>query len=377
MASMKRCRVLHDLLVVLSLGILAASVGCGDNESGPSSITVFNAELEDLNAYDPLDGNRKQVVLSGNEDESDPNVPALNGQICFLPDGSRQMVLGDDAGQPNPPPGWSILQLTGKQVGEFSVARVARLIPTYQLGGDTPENLGCGFLRDGRLLTTDVGNQVGGPGTGQLIVWFPPFAMENTRYCKLDITLATAGGIAVDDQDRIYVASARGPAVYRYTGPFPTSADAAGGCGGHDATGAPLADHINKETFISDTNNVITPVFVALSGRGTFYVSSILNGVIAEYDANGTFVRRILEPPAGEHLGEQPYSTGTPFGIGVDSTGTLYYADLGIVIRGTDIGPGPATGSVRRIRFENGVPQHPETMDSGLSFPDGIGILEE
>jgi hypothetical protein len=343
----------------------------------PTSLVVFNAQLEDLDAYDALDGDRKQVVVSGNEDESDPEIPALNGQICFFPDGSRKMVLGDDAGQPNPPPGWSILQLSGTRVGEFSVTRVARLIPTYQPGQDGAENIGCGFLKDGRLLTTDVGNQVTGEGSGQLIVWFPPFGLSNNRYCKLDTTIATAGGLAVDDQERIYVASARGQSVYRYTGPFPTGPDAAGGCGGRDATGAPLADHVNRETFINDPGHTVTPTSVILSGHGTFFVASVLTGVIAEYDANGAFLRVILQPPPGEDLADLPYSTGTPFGLGTDSTGTLYYADLGLVASNGDIGPGDGTGTVRRIRFQNGNPLPPETIDSGLSFPDGIGVLEE
>ena len=40
-------------------------------------------------------------------------------------------------------------------------------------------------------------------------------------------------------------------------------------------------------------------------------------------------------------------------------------------------GPGDYNGSVRRIRFVNDQPQPPEIMDSGLDFPDGIGVLEQ
>jgi hypothetical protein len=32
---------------------------------------------------------------------------------------------------------------------------------------------------------------------------------------------------------------------------------------------------------------------------------------------------------------------------------------------------------VRKIRFVDGEPQAPVTMDSGLDFPDGIGVLQE
>ncbi len=103
-------------------------------------------------------------------------------------------------------------------------------------------------------------------------------------------------------------------------------------------------------------------------------MSSVFTGVINEYDAEGWFVRTILEPPAGEQVGAEPYSTGSPLGIGVDDTGTLYYADIGIVVSDDGVGPGDGTGSVRRIRFEDGEPQAPETMAAPLDFPDGIGV---
>ncbi|GIW39635.1 MAG: hypothetical protein KatS3mg076_0212 [Candidatus Binatia bacterium] len=222
-----------------------------------------------------------------------------------------------------------------------------------------------------------MGNQASGPPNGQLVVWFPPFDVPDPRYCKLDVAIGTAGGIAVDSQDRVYVASARGTAgVLRYTGPFPTSDDAAGGCGRVDATGAPLADSVTREVFLpADGTHLVTPNAVVIGPRGTFYVSSILNGVVAEYDAEGRFLRRVVEPVPGESL---PFpSTGTPFGLGVDSGGTLYFADLGLVVGPRGPGPGPGQGSVRRVRFDaEGNPLPPETLDRGLNFPDGIGIWE-
>jgi hypothetical protein len=59
----------------------------------------------------------------------------------------------------------------------------------------------------------------------------------------------------------------------------------------------------------------------------------------------------------------------------VTSTGPLA-ADIGLVVDSGGVGPGFRTGSVRRVRFVDGQPQPPELMDSGLDFPDGIGILE-
>jgi hypothetical protein len=120
---------------------------------------------------------------------------------------------------------------------------------------------------------------------------------------------------------------------------------------------------------------MVSPAGLAAGPEGTLYVSSVFTGIINEYDANGQFIRTILRPPAGESLGAQTYTTGTPLGLGVGPDGTIFFADIGIVIEGTDIGPGENNGSVRRISFVDGQPQPPETMATGLAFPDGIGIL--
>jgi hypothetical protein len=283
--------------------------------------------------------------------------------------------VGEDTGQPDPPQGWGIFKLRGTSVGKLAATQVGKLTPTYQGSLDNAENYGCGFLSDGRILTTDVGNQAAGDPNGQLIVWFPPFNTTEVRYCKLDIGIATAGGIHVDGQDRVYVASARPPfsGVYRYTGPFPTSDDAAGGCASQDGTGAPMVESVNKELFIPPENDLITPSAVVRSPNGKLYVSSVFNGVINEYEPDGTYVRAVLHPPEGESLGEQTFTTGTPFGLGVGPDGTLYYADIAIVISPEGVGPGP-DGKVRRLRFVDGEPQAPETMGAGLAFPDGIGV---
>ena len=349
---------------------------CSDSSSGKNGVIVFSGEGNRLNAYAPDDGDAKQTVIQTRA--QDPNGWDINAQICFDPDGSRRFIAGEDTGQPNPPQGWGFFQLEGTKVGELSATRIGKLTPTYQGSSDNAENYGCGFLSDGRLVTTDVGNQAAGPGDGQLIIWFPPFDSFEVRYCKLDVTIGTAGGIWVDADDRIYLTSARETSgVYRYEPPYPTSNDAAVGCGKVDGTGAPLADAITKELFIPADANIATPNAIVGTAGETFYISSVINGVIAEYDREGRFLRRILEPPAGETLGPVPYSTGSPLGLGIDSSGTVYYADIGLVVSSSGVGPGRRTGTVRRIPFENGQPLPPITMDTGLSFPDGIGILEE
>jgi len=377
---------------------LLGLVGCGEDTvrgSGPAatkSVSVFNGQDNNLDAYDPANNFLKQVVVPSADAAPGGVGRDSNGQICFKRDAQGlHFIEGEDSnqGESHETAGWGYFTLTGTGVGNFHYQEIGKLTPTYQPTPDGAENYGCGFLSDGRLLTSDLGNQASGAGNGQLIIWFPPFdtgaeftptgtvPTHPAHYCKLDVTLGTAGGIYIDEQDRVYVASARSsPGVYRFTGPFPTSDTAAGGCGQQDGTGAPLADTVHKEKFITpDLVNIVTPNAIVRSPQGTFYVSSVFNGVIAEFDTAGVFVRRILSPAAGDTV--QPFQTGTPLGLGIDSSGTVYYADIGVVSNSSGIGPGDHNGTVRRIRFVNGQPQPPETMDTGLDFPDGIGVLEQ
>lgn len=352
---------------------------------GTPAAIVLNGQGNHLDAYgsEPdADGTfaTQRVITSAAEDPAGGR--DVNGQVCVLGtgDGGTRFIAGEDTGQPDRPAGWGIFELSGDRIGDLRARQVGKLVPTYQASTDGPENYGCGVLSDGRVLTTDVGNQAGGDGDGQLIVWFPPFEggrfpdFAPVRYCKLDVGLPTAQSILVGDDDTVYVAAARA-GVFRYRGPFPSSDDPAGGCGRTDATGAPLADAVDKELFIAPgAHGMATPAGLAPAPDGGFYVSSVFTGVINEYGPDGGFRRTILQPPEGEQLGERPFSTGTPLGLAVDAAGTLYYADIGIVISGDGVGPGRSTGTVRRIRLVDGTPQPPEVMGSGLAFPDGVGV---
>src|SRR5579862_6973680 len=160
--------------------------------------------------------------------------------------------------------------------------------------------------------------------------------------------------------------------VFKYSAPYPTSADAGGGCGQIDNLGSPLADSVHKERVLAaGGNGLISASGVTRGPNGHFFVASVISGVINEYDADWRYVQTVLRPPAGEQLGAQSFSTGTPLGITVGPDGTLYYADIGIVIDAAGIGPGDHTGSLRRIRFTDGVPELPETIAGHLEFPDG------
>ena len=375
-----RRAILILFVVTCAVVFAAAALGAAvPTRTSPKRAIVFSAEGNNLNVYDTVPPFKRQRVITTIAD--DPHGLDINAQICFFPGtkprGTHWFIAGEDTGQPNPPQGWGIFTLAGKQVGKLHAREIGKLTPTYQGSSDNAENYGCGFLKNGRVLTTDVGNQATGNGDGQLIVWFPPFNRRTVKYCKIDVGIGTAGGILVQ-HDQVYVASARGASagVWRYTGPFPTSNTAAGGCGKTDGTGAPLATTVHKQIFIPTGGSVPTPNAIAPAPRGGYYVSSVISGVIAEFDHHGTFRRNVLAPAPGDTLGAKPYKTGTPLGIGVDRAGDLFYADIGVVATPESVGPGDHTGTLRRIHFVRGKPRPPQIMNRHLDFPDGIGVLE-
>ena len=348
---------------------------------------VFNGQGNHLDAYASEPPFEHQRVITSAEDDPENGLD-INAQLCFYEeDGTRFLIAGEDTDQGGEGvQGWGIFEVSGDSVGDVAATQVAKLTPTFQ-GDSNPENYGCGRLSDGRLITGDVGNQAGGPATGQLIIWFPPYdSFDSIAYCKLDVEIGTALQIGVDDDDDIYIASALGrteerpSGVYRYSPPFPTGPTAEDGCGKTDPTGAPLTDEVQRELFIATGDGLGFPAGIVQTDDGGFYVSSQASGVINEYTADGTFVRPIVVPPEGDELDADGFTFGSPQGLGLGPDGTLYYADIGIV-RSEDeefleIGPGEGTGSVRRITFDDaGEPAEPEIMAEGLDFPDGIGVL--
>ncbi len=353
----------------------------------PGVQLVLGAEDNRLLAYDPVTG--EHAVALGSAADDAVNGLDLNAQICADPEHPGYFIAGEDtdqdSGLPADAPGWGYLNIFGTSLDDLDVIMAGNLVPTYGNTADNPENYGCGFLSDGRLVTTDVGDQQPlSAANGQLIVWFPngagTFTGTDFDYCKVDVGLPTAGGIHVDDQDRVYVAANR-PGVpsnlslggiYRYSGLPESPAE----CDRTDATGAPLVDAgvVQKTRFITGTPvGALTPSAIVASPDGGFYVSSVLTGVIAEYDSAGHFVRRVLEPPLVHPL--PPYPGGTPYGMAVTEDGSLWYADLGVELTLPSIGPVDGHGTVRRIRFVDGEPQAPETVADGLDFPDGLGLV--
>ncbi len=389
--SHKFSRMISALMVMALLG-----AGCSTDDSEDAGTTTEAAAASDsdsnpiilsgqgnhLDAYSLLDGNppddntadHQRVITNAGDD---PNGLDINAQLCvFDVDGKRILIAGEDTGQPDPPAGWGIFELTG-EMGTLTAEQQSKLTPTYQPGED-PENYGCGVLADGRILTTDVGEPVTG-ASGQLIIWFPPFvgsAEGEIAYCKLDIELPTAQSILVTGDEEFLVAAARG-GVFRYSGPFPTGDTPQEGCSTVDTNGSPLAGSINKETVIEPGDNAMaTPAGLAPAPKDGMYVSSVFTGVINEYDLDGTFRRQILAPAEGDIVDDEPYETGTPLGIATDSDGNLWYADIGLVLDDGGIGPGRNTGTLRVIQFVDDKPQAPLIVAEDLAFPDGVGTFK-
>jgi sugar lactone lactonase YvrE len=324
-----------------------------DGEAASPEVRVQHASRDESGGPSRFEGRRRDV----------------NGAICFLPDGSGRFVLGEDTGQPDWTPGWGVFEADGTPVG--------RLTPTFRVKPGEPH--GCAFDASGRLLTAAVGNKGFGPARGKLFLWFPPFdrfperpeggpAMRRDGFCTLADDLGTAGGVVLDDAGRVYVASASRFAIHRFSPPFPTSADAAGGCAARDANGSPMADDVRREVFARAPYT-----FSGLAFRnGRLYAASVVTGHVLEYDLDGSLVRRVLVPP--DRIPLPPVETGHPQGLAFGPDGSLYYADLDLRWQGLGLGAGP-DGKVRRIRFDaSGRALPPETLLDDLAFPDGIAV---
>lgn len=405
-------RRLAAFLIPLLVTLVPVAPGAR-GEGGPPVTTartlVFGGEGNRLDVYDAETGEKQTVVPSVADD---PTVGRdINAQICFTEiDGTTYFIAGEDSGQNDPRgrPGWGWFELLGDDVGGLDWRQHGKLAPTWSPAGEEEaENYGCGFLDDGRLVTSDVGRQLPHEeASGQIIVWFPDddggFAdatdptpgpwhdrVDNALddgYCKVDTELGTGGGVWVDDS-HVYVATNRpgpdGPGgIYRYPIERLPHDDT---CFGHgNQVDLVNQGEVEKELWLPSDPFALTPSALVPSGRTfqghpTWYVSSVFTGVIAEYADTGAarvHVRNVVEPPGGAPIGQLDdipvNDTGTPFGMGVDHNGALWYADLGI--QGS--GPAAGHGSVQRVLIgTGGEPVNRTVADDGLDFPDGIGIL--
>jgi hypothetical protein len=284
--------------------------------------------------------------------------------------------------------GWGYFRIKGESIGSITAEQVGKLAPGDDYAGD-PDNYGCGFIDKNRLLTTAIGNTLPGqPANGQLFLWFGPFdsvrpatTESGTGYftgdvahCEIDRGLATAGGIAVDDNGDVYVATNRPDdeghpgGVWRYRGVFPRTPS--------ECTPAFVEQNITKQLLIPFVNQLPadlrapTPSAVVISPDDTLYVSSVFSGTVSEFTKSGRWVRDLF--PLSPVTAPTGPTGNTPFGMAVTSDGALWIADLGIVVGA----PVEGMGSVIRVPFDAARNPTPlgETVADGLTFPDGLGV---
>lgn len=332
----------HSPLVVLLL-LAAAAIAlaaCGGGGGGNQVERVYGAQDNQLDVYDIETGVATVLIPSERNN--------VNGQICLLPDGSGNFLMGEDTEQSSGArQGWGIFSPDGMLVGKI-------LEPKTENEAQQIEPFGCAFDSDGRLFVTDVGSGSFDAEDGKLIVYFPP---DYETSCVLDATLHVPGTVAIDDAGNVYIPETVPPGhVLTFAPPFPAGAESC------DTT------TLNSSTFIEDPQ-MTTPFGIARAPNGNWYVSSVLlPPEIREYTPEGQFVRTVIE---GTDI-------GNPAGLAVASDGTVYYADLGLVEQPPPqfFGPGDHTGTVRRVKFDgdgNALP--PETLGSGLNYPDAISVL--
>jgi hypothetical protein len=380
--------------------LIAAMPFIGNTAEGAHQF-VLSPEGNNLWAYDATTG-AAQVVNVAQNGTAPAGMPAplnpakrdINGQICVSPDGSH-IITGEDTvigGSSHDPriAGWGYFAIQGAQIGQLRIDQQGKLAPESAGGpgytGD-PDNFGCGFLDDNRLVTSAIGNTLPGEdANGQLFLWFGPFDqgfrtetvgstgffVGEVPHCQIDDTLATAGGIAVDSNGDVYVATNRpdddfnAGSVWRYRGEWPSSPA--------ECNQAYLTTHITREQIIPIVAapldpRAVTPSAVAISPQDTLYVSSVFTGTVSEFSKDGLWMRDIfpvspVAPPTGP--------TGdTPFGLAFTADGSLWIADLGIVLNA----PVSGQGSVIKVSFLNGIPLPlGERINEGITFPDGLGV---
>ena len=337
-----RVRAIFTAFVALALlGGASATVSAKPKEAPAPAQFVLSPEGNHLWAYDASTRQSQLVVRAVNGDDpgATPTSPSrdINGQICVTPD-QRHIITGEDTvltegsgGEGSHDPriaGWGYFRIKGSTLGDISVREEGKLAPEGGQGpgytGD-PDNYGCGFLDRNRLVTTAIGHTLPGePADGQLFIWFAPFDNQQTvtlddgtsfvtgsvAHCQVDDTLATAGGIAVDNNGDVYVAANRPDdelnpgAVWKYSGAWPTSADQ---CVGGKVNG------ITKTLAIppivpAPHPRALTPSAVVISPQDTLYVSSVFTGTVSEFTKQGLWLRVIypVSPVEAKREAEVP-----------------------------------------------------------------------
>jgi len=410
-----KCRVVALALVAASLVSITAACSSPKKTvtpeiaptEQPGAVTttvpqdqgvVFSAVDGNIDAYLSVAPFTKQRVVAAG---TGPEGTTPHGQICFAPDATKRFVIAETRTPRGFPAtaGWGIYQLTGDNIDTFRVRRVGGWDSPGDMSVDSPTTYGCTFLSDGRLFTTDVGNQRSGPATGRLVEWFSPFDSAAPTPCVIADALATPLSLSSDASGAVYLASARTPTagVWRFRGTFPAAVT---GC--VKATDEPAGEPDPTTTTTETRRNVRPPaegptptmppgpasvtakriidqgssglqtptgVSVAPSGKA-LVVTSAADGLIVAFDLFGAQPEVIL--PAS-----QPPSpvVRNPFAVAITPSGAVIYVDSGpSTIIDSQVIPATNAGSIDQIDTSSSRVRPPITMAEHLNNPDGIGL---
>lgn len=374
--------------------VVAGVVGMPFAQRGARAFdVVLNAQGEYLDAY-LIDGTEPPPrVVFIDPDPPEPDNPDgkparvgrhVNGKVCFFPKGfgpKGGFVIADDTyreacleGTPQArcsvtkrrsphyvgrdADGWGVFKKNGKWAKRVIQVEVeGEFSPENQPQG-TIDPQGCAFDENGNLFATDVGHGDFSSPDGAFIVFFPGKKERYDSYCFLDKALGAPGMPVRDDAGNIYIPEPSALKVTKFSPPFPTSA---ADCDNPERL---VTTPPTKTVFLASSGNLAIPAGIArVPGSDHFYLGSVLAPTIAEFDANGAFVRTIVPQGVPKN----------PLGIDVGADGTAYYAELNL----DPVGNFPRCGSVSRVRFdESGAPLAPEQLSQYLRFPDGVTVAD-
>jgi len=356
------------MMAALAL-VAGAQLGTAHSAPHPQKKThqlVLVSQDEALMAYD-IDHHKMYTFMQGGEDH---NSHWVNGPPCFIPgDGQGRFLEADD----DPFETWVHNGKTENGdanafFGLFTKTGVRDHSTDYgddgRVGAEVPmqDPAGCAFDAHGNFFGVDVGfNHAPLMGDGQLVEFFAP---DYTTWCVLDKSLSQPGMVAFDAQGGLLVPEAGFGQILRYSN-FPADAS-------HCSPGATRSIWMPSVAM-----GIGTPIGITPDPNGGWAVSSVLV-LPAIYH-----VSVVAGHPVMDGLIAAPGpNTGTPFGLGYDKLGNLYWADLGVrpfPLDGTDptdpIDSAPNQSGFAMVAA-GGLPIATR-IASGWQFADGVTVVRD